>query len=277
MSGSARFSVVIPAHQEERVVGRCLDAFLDGASADVEVVVVANGCTDRTAEVARQRLGVRVVELVEGSKRLALDAGDAAVSAYPRVYLDADVLVGAPALRAVADALTGPEPRAAAPRVRFRVEGRPWSVRAFYAAYARIPYTTDGLVGLGLYGVSEAGRARFAAFPDVTSDDLFVQRTFAPEERVVLQDHVFEVETPRTLRSLLAVRTRTAQGNTELAGSGDEAHATSTGETVRSLLLDARRRPSTIPSTAVYVAVVLVARLRARRAPRTWHRDETTR
>ncbi|MEJ5866158.1 glycosyltransferase [Pseudokineococcus sp. 5B2Z-1] len=277
MSDVVRFSVVIPAHQEERVVGRCLDGFVHDLGDAAEVVVVANGCTDRTAAVARERPGVRVLELEEGSKRLALDAGDAASTTFPRIYLDADVVVGAPALRAVADALSGARPRVAAPRVRFRVGGRPWAVRAFYAAYARIPYTTDGLVGLGLYGVSESGRRRFGAFPPVTSDDLFVQRTFAPEERVVLTDHVFEVETPRTLRSLLAVRTRTAQGNAELAGSGEVAHATSTGETVRSLLSDVRRDPRTLPSTSVYVMVVALARLRARRGPATWHRDETTR
>lgn len=277
MSGGARFSVVVPAHQEERVVGRCLDAFWPELADEAEVVVVANGCTDRTAEVAAARAGVRVVELAEGSKRRALDAGDQAVTCFPRIYLDADVVVGATALRAVADALATAAPRAAAPRVRFRVEGRPWVVRAFYAAYARIPYTTDGLVGLGLYGLNEAGRRRFGTFPAVTSDDLFVQRTFSPDERLVLPEHEFHVEVPRSVRSLLAVRTRTAQGNTELAATGEATHAASTGQTVRSLLGDVRADPRTLPSTAVYVAVVLVARLRARRAPVAWHRDETTR
>jgi len=272
----SRFSVVIPAHQEERVVGRCLDAFWPELAEEAEVVVVANGCTDGTADVARAR-GVRVVELAEGSKRRALDAGDDAVTAFPRIYLDADVVVDAPALRAVADALSGPQARAAAPRVDFVVDGRPWAVRAFYAAYARIPYTTRGLVGLGMYGLSESGRARFGAFPAVTSDDLFVQRAFSEGERVVVDEHCFRVETPRSLAGLLAVRTRTAQGNTELAADGEAAHAVSTGETLRSLLRDARSRPSTLPSTAVYVGVVLAARLRARRVPREWYRDESTR
>ncbi|MEJ5914123.1 glycosyltransferase family 2 protein [Pseudokineococcus sp. 1T1Z-3] len=270
-------SVVIPAHQEEGVVGRCLDAFLPGLGERVEVVVVPNGCTDRTAEVARERPGVRVVELAGGSKRAALDAGDAAASVYPRVYLDADVVVSAPALEAVADVLRGAAPRAAAPRVRFLTTGRPWVVRAFFAAYERTPYVRDGLVGLGLYGLSRSGRARFGAFPAVTSDDLFVQRTFAPHERVVVVDHVFDVETPRTLRALVAVRTRTAQGNAELAAGGEPAHAASTGATVRALARGVLRDPRTAPSSAVYVAVVLWARVRSRHVPETWHRDETTR
>ncbi|WP_298992052.1 glycosyltransferase [uncultured Pseudokineococcus sp.] len=273
----ARLSVVIPAHQEEGVVGRCLDAFWPDLRDEAQVVVVANGCTDRTAEVARARAGVGVVELAEGSKRLALDAGDLAVAAYPRIYLDADVVVTAAALRAVADVLRGPGPRAAAPRVHFVVDGRPWLIRAFYAAYSSIPYTTQGLVGLGLYGVSADGRARFGSFPDVTSDDLFVQRTFGDDERVVVEDHRFQVETPRTMRSLLAVRTRTAQGNSELAGSGEKAHGPSTGRTVGALARRALRDPSTLPAAVVYTVVVLLARLRARTTPASWHRDDSTR
>jgi glycosyltransferase involved in cell wall biosynthesis len=274
------FTVVVPAHEEETVVGRCL-AFVAGLrDGEADVVVVANGCTDRTAEVARAVPGVRVLELAQGSKRLALDAGDAALQggpAVPRIYLDADVVVGPEALRATAAALVGAAPRAAAPAVRFRLDGRPTLVRAFYAAYARTPYVTDGLVGLGLYGVSAAGRARWERFPDVTSDDLFVQRTFGEHERVVVAGHRFDVEVPRTLASLLAVRTRTAQGNAELAAAGREEDAASTGVTVRALVDDVRRHPRHLPAAAVYVGVVLAARHRARRRPATWHRDASTR
>jgi cellulose synthase/poly-beta-1,6-N-acetylglucosamine synthase-like glycosyltransferase len=55
-------SVVIPACDEEAVIGECLQSLLsqdfDGA---VQVVVVANGCTDATVELARsyQELSAR--------------------------------------------------------------------------------------------------------------------------------------------------------------------------------------------------------------------------
>ena len=45
-------SVIIPADNEEAVIARGLDALLDGLDGDWEVVVVGNGCTDRTIEVA---------------------------------------------------------------------------------------------------------------------------------------------------------------------------------------------------------------------------------
>ncbi|WP_205315402.1 glycosyltransferase, partial [Nonomuraea lactucae] len=84
-------SVVIPAHNEEAVLGAGLAALLGGAEpGEFDVVVVANACSDRTAEVARAA-GVRVVETPTGGKAGALRLGDAACRAFPRLYLDADV------------------------------------------------------------------------------------------------------------------------------------------------------------------------------------------
>nr|BFE85750.1 hypothetical protein GCM10020093_083510 [Planobispora longispora] len=49
-------SVVIPAHNEEGVLRRCLDGLLAGTEpGELDVVVVANACTDRTADVAAPR------------------------------------------------------------------------------------------------------------------------------------------------------------------------------------------------------------------------------
>ena len=46
-------SVVIPAHNERRVIGRCLRALREGAApGELDVIVVANACTDDTAAIA---------------------------------------------------------------------------------------------------------------------------------------------------------------------------------------------------------------------------------
>ncbi|MGB8880299.1 MAG: glycosyltransferase family 2 protein [Solirubrobacteraceae bacterium] len=56
-----RFLVLVPAHNEERVIGDALDAInADLRPRDV-VLVVADRCTDRTAEIARS-LGALVLE-----------------------------------------------------------------------------------------------------------------------------------------------------------------------------------------------------------------------
>ena len=99
-------SIVIAAHNEAAVLGRCLDAVLTGAApGEFDVTVVANGCTDATAEVATARPGVRVLDLPAAGKVGALNAGDAVAVGYPRIYLDADIVIPATGIRVLRDAL----------------------------------------------------------------------------------------------------------------------------------------------------------------------------
>ena len=120
--------------------------------------MACNGCSDDTAAIAGAFPGVTVVDLPEPSKTAALNAGDdAAGDVFPRLYLDADILVDLPAVRAVADVLTTDEPRAAAPALRAVTTGRPFVVRGFYHVFTRLPWVTDNLVGSGFYGLSRAG------------------------------------------------------------------------------------------------------------------------
>jgi glycosyltransferase involved in cell wall biosynthesis len=56
-------SVVIPAHNEERFVARCIGSVREAAEfygGEVEIIVVCNRCTDNTADIARE-LGARVL------------------------------------------------------------------------------------------------------------------------------------------------------------------------------------------------------------------------
>ncbi|MFI7589570.1 glycosyltransferase [Spongisporangium articulatum] len=276
----ASFSVVIPAHDEERTIGRCLDFAAELEPGEAEIVVVANGCTDETATVAASVPGVRVILLDAAGKTDALNAGDAVSAAYPRVYLDADIAVSADTLRRMRDALSAGTPRICAPTIRFATDGRPWSVRAFYRIYEQLPYVRCGLVGLGIYGISAEGRRRFDGFPRITADDLYVQRMFTADERTVLDDAEFVVQTPRTLRALLRVRTRTAVGNAELAGvPGASADFGRTGGgTTRALVGLVARHPGLLPAGLVYAGVTAVSRMRARlRRNHQWHRDTSTR
>lgn len=281
-------SVVIPAHDEERVLGRCLRALSDpddGADSPVQIIVAANGCTDGTVAVARSHPHVQVVELPTASKAAALNAGDDAAQAFPRIYLDADVVLIDGALPGLVETLQTDLPRVAAPQVRFDTTEATWPVRWFYRIYRQLPYATDGLVGLGVYGLSAQGRARFQAFPDLHGDDLFVQRLFAPHERLT-SPGAFVVRVPRTLPALIRVRTRSAQGNAALAAAASTHPATDVASSTRHTLAALGRlvlgNPRLLPAAAVYLAVSVRARYRARQAARSegptlWLRDETTR
>jgi cellulose synthase/poly-beta-1,6-N-acetylglucosamine synthase-like glycosyltransferase len=56
-----RFLVLVPAHNEEAVIGGCLEAIMANRRPDDRVLVVADRCTDATAEIARS-LGADVLE-----------------------------------------------------------------------------------------------------------------------------------------------------------------------------------------------------------------------
>ncbi len=270
-------SVIIPAHNESAVIERCLRTLLrDATPGEFEVVVVANGCTDDTAARARAAApGVAVLELAAASKVSALNAGDAVATSFPRAYLDADVEVDTPSLRSVVEVLAGGDVLCAAPEMRLDLDGRPWFVRRFFAAFRQLPYLADGLVGNGLYVLSESGRQRFDAFPDITADDLFVRNLFRPDERAAVAGSTFVVHPPFSLGGLLAIRERTYRGNREYHGVGFEAQGGPTRDRRRLLQL-ARRHPLDL---LVYLAVNLAARARVslRRRQIRWERDDSAR
>jgi glycosyltransferase involved in cell wall biosynthesis len=270
-------SVVIPAHDEENVIERCLRSLLDGTeSGELDVVVVANGCKDRTAERARSfGPSVRVVELAQPSKVVALNEGDRAVTAFPRAYLDADIELSAASLRAAIVPLERGEAMCSAPLMRIDLSGSPWFVRAFYKEFAELPYLADDLVGNGVYVLSAEGRERFDDFPELTADDLFVRNLFAPGERRTANGGEFVVHAPRTLSGLLAMRRRVYRGNAEYERLGYVSQAESTRSPSR-LFRGLLHRPI---ATTVFVVVNLVAMLQLRWSGpvTTWERDDSAR
>src|SRR5579872_5966672 len=103
-------SIVIPAYNEERVIARLLRSVTSGAEpGELDVVVVCNGCTDDTAKLAAgvRPDVVRVIETGVGNKTYALNLGDKAASGFPRIYVDADVVVTLDTVRALASCLEG--------------------------------------------------------------------------------------------------------------------------------------------------------------------------
>jgi glycosyltransferase involved in cell wall biosynthesis len=273
-------SVVIAAHNEGRVLGRCLDALLAGGGPGLDVTVVANGCTDDTAAVARARDGVRVIELAEASKPAALNAGDAAAVGFPRVYLDADIPLSGAAVRTLAAALPDGGPAAggpalaAVPRRQPVLAGRPLLVRAYYAVHNRLPAIATGLFGRGVIVVSEAGRARFDRFPDLTGDDLFLDSLFTMDERVVVEAVAAPVGTPLRTRDLVRRLTRVRSGNAAMRATGGGTRKAARLSWLTDVVLP---RPWLAPAGLCYAGLNLAAALLARRRAETWHRDESSR
>jgi hypothetical protein len=272
-------SIVIPAHDEARVIGRCLTRLQRGAEAgELELIVVCNGCSDATAAAARLAApGATVVELDDASKAAALNVGDELATRFPRLYIDADVEMDVAAVRAVAAALTAEGIHCAAPLPHFDVQPCPWYVRFFCRVLSGMPFLSGAhAVGTGVYGLSEQGRRRFGKFPMLTADDLFVMERFATYERRSVRTESFTVHPPRNLDGLLAVRTRVYRGNSELRRQVDpvEHVAHHNAGTLLRLLVN----PRTTLAVPVYVGVNLVARWRAAQSWNgRWERDLSSR
>lgn len=271
-------SVVVPAHDEARGIRRNLAALLTGVpTGALDVVVVANGCTDRTADEARAVPGVRVLEISEASKTRAVAVGNAATRVFPRIHLDADVtLAGPDALRLVA--AVGAGLHAAAPQRQIPLEASHPLVRAYYRVWQQLPQVREGLFGRGAIALSQAGQARVSSRPALMSDDLVVSEAFAPHERGVVDDAVVVVRPPRTLADLLRRRTRVVTGTAQVDDHGLRHGSTSLTQLIRLGV----RRPTIGARLPVFLVITLAARLRARRAIRggdhtTWLRDESSR
>src|SRR5688500_9924243 len=211
-------SIIIPAHNEEAVIGRCLAALLRVArEGELDVVVVCNGCTDRTPHLARAfGASVNVIETPLASKVHALNLGDDAARGFARFYIDADVVLRLEHLRQLAAVLSDRQTLAVAPRFRMNLDAARWSVWAFCAGYDLMPSSREGIGGSGVYGLSEHGRARFERFPQLTADDGFVRLQFSSAERVTVEDCFSTVTAPRTMWELIRIKTRSHYGNMEL-------------------------------------------------------------
>lgn len=68
------FSIIVPAHNSENYLDRCLQSVIDQTFTDYELIVVCDACTDRTATVAR-KFADRVIETNHGMDGLARNTG----------------------------------------------------------------------------------------------------------------------------------------------------------------------------------------------------------
>ena len=274
-----RGAVIVPAYNEEAVIRRTL-APLSGAAVDgfIELIVVCNGCTDNTAEVARGVPGVRVVELEQGSKPAALNAGDDAATLWPRLYLDADIQIPAATVLKVLDRLRQGDVLVARPESRYDSDGASALVRSYYRARGRIPQHKLAMWGAGVYGLTAEGHQRLGIFPTVTGDDLYVDTRFDAAEKVVVSADPSVVTTPVDAKSLLAILRRSRRGGAELraAEHGADPRVRNTGLDTAVTVVRTIRGAGSAFDAVLYLGMALAARWSFRKA-HVWERDESSR
>jgi glycosyltransferase involved in cell wall biosynthesis len=276
-------SVVIPAHNEAAVILRCLDALLTALPpGELDVVVACNGCIDGTADIVRSSgYPVRVIEVETASKSAALRAAEEEMdTAFPRLYLDADVVLKAASADRVLERLRIGPALAARPPIKYDTKSCTPLVRSYYRARAGVPAVMGSLWGAGVYGLSETGRARFGPYPDVVADDLFVDQYFRRLEVEIVNAPPVVVSAPRRTAVLLRNLRRIHQGNWEnrTLPSSHATQSATTSSTVHDLARLASAGPSKAIDAATYAGLATLARLTlAVPAPTHWERDNSSR
>jgi len=272
---------LIPAHNEAAVIARCLDALFEGVEpGDLEVAVVCNGCVDDTAHLARSsKHELMVLELDEPSKPRALRMGERVLTTFPRLYLDADVVLSGQSALKMLDQLREGPVLAARPPIFYEADGSSPPVRRYYEARQRLPAVMGSLWGAGVYGLSEEGRTRFGDYPDVVAEDLYVDRHFAEHEIAIVACAHAVVKAPRRTADLLRIMRRSYRGNAELnVGPYESNNKTTTSDTAREILDSALLGPRQAADAFIYSAVAVTGRLMTHVGHTDhWERDESSR
>ncbi len=277
-------SVIIPSNNEEGYIGTCLDLILGSrapegsfALSGMQVIVVANGCKDATAEEALARKGafvengwaLDVLDLNEGSKIIALNAGDAAALHNRRVYIDADIHVTPDLIAQISETLDRPEPAYAGGRPQIR-RAHTFVSERYARFWERLPFMATGVPGCGVYGVNAAGRARWNDFPMVIADDSFVRHHFRPHEMYGVPA-TYSWPITEGFGNLVRVRRRQDQGLEEIRklrpdlANDMERTAPTTAEKLHLLVRDPI-------GFMIYATVALTVRLPIFQNRATWER-----
>ncbi|MEN8216559.1 MAG: glycosyltransferase [Pseudomonadota bacterium] len=277
-------SIIIPAHNEERVIGRCLTTLLQNLNPEeADIIVVCNGCTDQTAKVVQST--AREIQLLEtpvASKANALNLGDEHANGFPRFYIDADIMISGEDVKKLAQALKKDSLLAASPVMKMELKERPWVIKAFYQIWCRLPYVTQGTIGGGVYALSKKGKERFEKFPEITADDAFIRFLFSPSERGVVRSAAVTVFPPRCLSDLIRIRIRNDFGNYELKKTFPELAARYDESNIGGTFFSLFKKISLWPALLVYTSISIYSRLGGMCKfwfgdRQYWNRDESSR
>ena len=218
-------SIVIPAYNEERNLGSCLEAILASGYplAKLDIMVVDDGSIDGTREVARSYGGVRLLEQDHRGKVEALNQGVRHARHDFLLSIDADTVLrpGAVAelVRPLADPRVGAVTGVAKVRNPDHVLGGFQSVEYLFNAISRESFSVLFRMYPGLCGALACYRLRALKLvggfkPDTAAEDYDVAMELAGRGFAILAAGaaVGHTQVPDTLRSLVKQRVRWMKG-----------------------------------------------------------------
>ena len=220
-------SVILAAYNEEAVLDRRLKELsnlVGGSGVRGEILVVSDGSTDRTVEIAREfaDAGVRVLDLPRGGKATALTAGAAAARHDVLVFADARQRWAADALVRLLENFA--DPTIGAVSGDLVVESAPGVMAGVgvYWKYEKLLRRLESRISstVGVSGsISAVRRDLFRPIPAGTVlDDVYWPLRVAMQGYRVIHDeraHAYD-RLPDQVRSEFRRKVRTLSGNYQL-------------------------------------------------------------
>jgi len=218
-------SVVIPAYNEERQIGRCLDALrADGyPAARLDLMVVDDGSTDGTREVVRAYPEVRLLRQDHAGKVMALNAGLRNAKHEFLLTIDADTRLRAGSIGEIVRPLTNPRVGAVTGVVKVGNSrgalGWFQSVEYLVNAFSRESFSSVFRVSSGVCGALTCYRRSalqqlggFKAHTAAEDFDVALELVSGGFSIVATRGAVGYTQVPGTLGSLLRQRVRWMKG-----------------------------------------------------------------
>ena len=272
-------SVIVPVYNEEKKLPDLLDTLT--ADTRFEIIIVCNGCKDRSVEIAQQYEDkIKLVVLEDGSKVKALNAGDKAATCFPRFYLDADIRMSLDDMAKITAYMAEHKLMAAGAMLDYDYQNKSWPVRWYYKIWTQLPYISDMQhVGSGLYVLDERGRSKFDEFPDIISDDGYINSLYSADEKSKVPSVTIKLDVPFSVFNLMKIKARATSGFNELDAAGLAQKETHNRKGDIFKLMFAK--PGNILPGAWYMALQIAnkvyGRLFYRNKQRKWLRDESNR
>lgn len=273
-------TIIVPAHNEASVIEACLDSILAQQAEIKQIIVACNGCTDNTADIVRNNYpDVLCLDIKKPSKTNALNEAEKHCDSFPIYYLDADTRISDNTVTVINQHLATGDCLLAAPTPIIDTSHSSWLVKQYYKIWLTLPYISDGVIGTCSFIISETGRKRFKHFPDVINDDGFVRCCFDSHERSNIANTNIYISAPKTLYSLIKIKTRARLGNMELNALNLCARPK---QADYSGALKSKLLSKQFISTSVYIIIAFIIRFRALYQFRkldsyVWEKDLTSR
>jgi cellulose synthase/poly-beta-1,6-N-acetylglucosamine synthase-like glycosyltransferase len=218
-------SVLIPAYNEARTIGPCLEALLRAGypREKLDVIVVDDGSTDATREVVRAHDGVRLLRRAHGGKVAALNAALENARHEVLLCIDADTLLRPGSISEIVRPLADPAVAAVTGVAKVRNPGRllGWfqSVEYLLNAFSRESFSSLFRLSPGICGALTCYRRsllqRIGGFKAHTAaEDFDVAWEFARRGLAIVaaRGAVGYTQVPDTLSSLVRQRVRWMKG-----------------------------------------------------------------